>query len=184
MTTTRIIVIITMLMFSLFNNKTRSVQANDSSTKSSHESFDFYVHPDSSSHLYDCEIKGVPCKYNEAVPLNKKPLHHKAIYIGTGKINIEQIISDEYALTQTKITIFRIINIELDRGLSQGVDAIWKLLDPQEDMCAENIYYRNSYFNEMIANLTRKIEMEIKTNNTNKSIQKGQYLSRKLQCSN
>lgn len=153
--------------------------ASDPRTEAFPKEFDFYVHPNSPLRLYDCKIKAAPCRYHEAVPHGKPPLGFNAIFIGTGVIDLQTIIAIDRDLDQARITILKIIDLELKRGLPQGVSAIKDLLDPQGDIC-----FKNSYSNIIVEKLAMKIEEESTEHDRIKNVISGQKLLTKLRCSN
>jgi hypothetical protein len=141
------------------------------------DSFDFYVYPGKNIKLLDCKINNEPCKYNEAVRPGKKPISRKAVYVGTGTIDLKQIIESEKDLVPARLTLIRTINIDLDRGLENGINTIQLLLDPQGDFCVDDLEA-----NKMIEKLTIKVLDEKKHRGRSKSFIKGQKLLKQLQC--
>jgi hypothetical protein len=184
MKSTQIISIIFVILFTIITVLSIACAGeNKIIIRSFQEEFDFYITSEKSK-LFDCDINGVEHKYNEAIPVGRKPANANAVYIGRGKINLKKIIEEEKDLEQSRITLFNFINIELERNLSRGIDTIQNMLiSTQDDLCADGSYFRNSYFKNMVSNLIKKIKTEFKKNGNTKDVIRGQELLKKLQCS-
>jgi hypothetical protein len=161
-----------MLACNILHAKTDSVNI-----RSFNETFDFYIYPKSRERGYDCKINNEPCKYNEATVPGKKPNNPKAVYIGTGTINLKEIISSENEVEQTRVTIFRVIDAQLDKKLSIAIDTIQHMLDSQTEKC-----HNNSYLDKMKKKLIQKIKEEFRKNGRTEDVEKGEEIVRRLQC--
>jgi hypothetical protein len=175
------IIIFIVLLIPLILIPLNTCQANSKTGKitirSFDEIFDFYIYPKSIIRSYDCDIDNNPYKYHEAVPPGKKPLKRNAQYVGRGKINLKKIISYDQDLEQIRITVFKLIDIELEKGLSFGIKAIEDMFTSQEDVC-----YNNPRLNSMIKKLEEKIKIESKNNGSIEDIKNGRILLEKLKC--
>jgi hypothetical protein len=150
----------------------------------SHENFDLYKINDESLLLFDCEIDGVAeCEYSDALPMGKKSSYPNAVYIGTGRLNYTKIDirADVRAKEQTqkRITVFRLINNELDKSLAKGISIIKELLP--EDVCSDH-QKKNLDFEKMLTKLKAKIKEKRRKKEKTKDVLRGQELLEKLQC--